>query len=57
MYNSYVNFFAKYLDSHITIGKVILDEFEEAVNPLINSSLELAVGKYRTLCNRLCTKL
>ncbi|XP_065919120.1 prominin-1-A-like isoform X2 [Dysidea avara] len=30
-------------NAHITIGRVVLDVFEDAVAPLINSSLELAV--------------
>jgi len=33
------------LDSHITIGALVLDMFEGAVGPLINSSLELAAGR------------
>ena len=35
-----------YVDSHIAIGRVVLNEFENAVALLINSSLALAVGKY-----------
>ena len=33
------------LDSHVTIGALVLDVFEGAVTPLINNSLELAAGK------------
>ena len=36
------------LDLHITIGRVVLDVFEDAVVALINSSLKLAFGKYFT---------
>jgi len=32
------------LDSHLTIGSVVLDVFDDAVAPLINASLELASG-------------
>ena len=32
------------LDSHLTIGNIVVDVFESAVAPLINSSLELATG-------------
>jgi len=41
------------LDAHITIGRVVLDAFEDAVFPLINSTLELAVGKL-FVCGRTC---
>ena len=37
--------FVAILDSHITIGALVLDMFEDAVAPLINSSLELAAGR------------
>ena len=40
------------LDSHITIGDIILDVFGDSVAPLINSSLELAVGKYFNLISQ-----
>jgi len=33
-------------DSHITIGALVLDVFEDSIAPLINSSLELAEGEY-----------
>jgi len=32
------------LDSHITIGDIVLDVFGNSVAPLIESSLELAEG-------------
>ncbi|XP_065919137.1 prominin-1-A-like isoform X2 [Dysidea avara] len=45
-------------NSHITIGRVVLDVFEEAVNPLINSSLELAVDLNNSISSlRLQTEL
>jgi len=32
------------LDSHLTIGNIVLDVFGDSVASLINSSLELATG-------------
>ena len=37
-------FCSSLLDSHLTIGIIVVDVFEGAVAPLINSSLELATG-------------
>ena len=34
-----------YVDTHVSIGGVVIDVFESAVGPLINSSLQLADRK------------
>ena len=40
LYVSYI-----YVDTHVSIGGVVIDVFEGAVGPLINSSLQLADRK------------
>ena len=39
------SFCVSYIDTHISIGGVVIEVFENAVNPLINSSIHLADGK------------
>lgn len=42
---SHSNHCSLYLDTHISIGGVVIDLFEPAVSGLINSSLRLGVGE------------
>jgi len=37
------------VDSHITLGGIVLDVFGGSVAPLIKNSLELAMGKQSSL--------
>ena len=37
-----VAYISSYIDTHVSIGGVVIDVFESAVDPLINSSLQLA---------------
>ena len=43
-----------FLDTHISIGGVVIDQFEDDVSPLIDSSLELAEGKWYTRIHGYC---